>query len=92
MTPEQQRALIEQAHQLHELTKHPGWEVLVDYCNVVMAPVKRRLLNDSGVDTLDEYKKLSGYLAGMHRVVDVPAEVETLASNARLREAESHAS
>lgn len=51
-----------------------------------MLPVKKRLLNDSGVDTIEDYKKLAGYLAGVHKALDAPKDVATLADNARERE------
>ena len=85
------RALIEQAHQLHELTKHPGWPILVDYANdQIMRPMKYRVLNDGNIPELAEYKKLAGFLMGMHRALDIPAEVEKLAANARSRAAAEH--
>ena len=53
-----------------------------------MRPMKHRLLNDGGITDLAEYKKLAGFLAGIHRAIDIPKEVETLAENARQREAD----
>ena len=77
------RALREQAHQISELTKHPGWGVYTDYLEwQVMAPLKKQVLNDSGVTSLEDYKKLAGFLAGVHRALDVPAEVVRLVETA----------
>ena len=83
------RALIEQAYQLNELTKHPGWAILVDFMLTKMKTDKQRVL-DGVVTNLDDYKKLTGYFQGAHAVLNAPETVEKLAANARRREAESH--
>lgn len=86
---ETRRALIEQAHQLNELTKHPGWAILMDYANYqVMAPVKKRILNDTNIVDIAEYKRIAGFVIGVHRALDIPKEVQALADNARKRAAE----
>lgn len=81
------RALIEQAHQLRELTKHPGWAVLVDFMEIRMRGDKLKVLNGKCVD-LDDYRKLTGSLQGIHAVLDAPKIVQELADNARRRDAE----
>ena len=84
---ETRRALIEQAHQLNELTRHPGWAVLVDYMETRMRGEKLRILNGKCTD-LDDYRKMSGLLLGVHAVLDAPKVVQEIADNARRREAE----
>ena len=86
------RALIEQAHQLHELTKHPGWAILVDYAQFKIINPAQRVVNDGNVADLAEYKKQAGFLQGVRRAVNIPVEVEALADNARRRAAEQHES
>jgi hypothetical protein len=84
---ETKRALIEQAHQLHELTKQAGWAVLVDFMEVRTRADKLRVLNGKCVD-IDDYRKLTGFLIGVHAVLDAPSTVQELADNARRRDAE----
>lgn len=79
------RALIEQAHQLRELTKHPGWAVLLDYAQFKIINPQQAKVNDGNVADLAEYKKLAGFLQGVRRAVNIPVEVGTLADNARRR-------
>jgi hypothetical protein len=70
MNDEEYRAIIEQSFQLNELTKHAGWPVLVDYMlSVKLRPVKERLLAGN-IDSLDEYKKVSGFCAGAESVLN----------------------
>ncbi len=84
MTNEEYRALVEQSHQLQQLTEHPGWAVLVDYIKtVVLAPRKDRLLNGA-IDSLDEYKKQAGFCAGAEWVLNAHEVI----GNQALRERE----
>ncbi len=70
MTDDDYRALVEQSYQLNDLTNHPGWDVLVDYMrSVVLKPRKDRLLAGN-LDSLDEYKKVSGFCVGAEWVLD----------------------
>lgn len=68
------RALQEQAHQLNELTRHPGWAVLVDFMETISRAAKLRVLN-GGIDNLDAYKSITGELVGIHKVLDAPSVV-----------------
>lgn len=84
---ETKRALIEQAHQLHELTLHPGWPILVDFMLVKMAADKKRILSGDIVH-MDQYREMTGYFNGVHATLNAHETVETLAANARRRETE----
>lgn len=85
MTDDELRALVEQHHQLEELAKHPGWEVLVDY--VLNGPAgslgrQRRLVN-GGADSFEDYLKQSGWLAGAHHVLEARGTVAQMVATAR---------
>ncbi len=89
MTDDEFRALVEQAHQVRELTQHPGWAVLDDYMNhVVMNPLKRRVLNGNGIDDHVTYRALVEFLQGAHRVLGVPDELATQVETERSRRAD----
>lgn len=81
------RALIEDAHQLHELTKHPGWDVLVRRTLEWMRADKQRVL-DGTVSGLDDYKKMTGKFVGAHFVMDLPETIRANADRRRERLAE----
>lgn len=70
------RALQEQAHLLTELTQHPGWDVLVDWLEVVVArPHKFSVLNGN-MKTLEEYAGVTGFLSGLKKAIDAPQDVQ----------------
>lgn len=81
MDAQTRRALIEQAHQLDELAKHPGWPVLVDFMLTKMKKDKGRVL-DGTVKEYSEYQKLTGYFHGVHDTLDAHETVARLAENA----------
>jgi hypothetical protein len=68
------RALQEQAHLLNELTRHPGWPVLVDFLEVISRAAKLRVLNGK-LDSIDAYKSVTGELVGIHKAIDAPSVV-----------------
>lgn len=76
------RALQEQAHLLNELTRHPGWPVLVDFMETVSRAAKLRVLNGK-LGTVDEYKSITGELVGIHKVLDAPAVVQGMLESER---------
>lgn len=73
-TDEDYRALQEQSHLLNELTRHPGWPVLVDFMETISNSAKRRVLNGK-MPTVEEYKSVTGELVGIHKVLDAPTVV-----------------
>lgn len=77
MTPDALRDLQELAHQLHELTQHPGWAVFVHYArhgDGMQFAQQRRVLNGSCA-TPEEYQRWTGWIAGSQAVLDIPATV-----------------
>ncbi len=91
MTEDELRALIEQQHQLDELAKHPGWEVLTDY--VLHGPAgsmsrQHRLVN-GGARDWDDYRLEAGWLKGAHHVLDARKTVAQMVATARAEQAEA---
>lgn len=68
------RAVQEQAHQLEELTRHPGWAVFVDRLHTEMIPDKKAVLNGM-VDDISKYHTLTGRLRGIHFAMEAPERV-----------------
>jgi len=90
MNDETYRALVEQSHQLQELTRHPGWPVFQDYLlTVVQAPITRSIVN-GGAKDFEEYKERTGFCKGITRALNVPDEVgeQVLHERERRQEAE----
>ena len=79
--------MIEQAHLIEQLTQHPGWPVLLDWMHQRMMPRKKRLLNGMIPDR-DEYLSTTGFLLGIHEIIDAPAKVAELVSNEQQRRQE----
>lgn len=71
---EDYRALQEQAHLLEELTRHPGWPVLVDFMEAISKAAKLRVLNGK-LDSIDSYRSTTGELVGIYKVLDAPSVV-----------------
>ena len=93
MTDDDLRALIEQHHQLVELTKHPGWEVLVDYAlnGPAGSMSKQHRLVNGGAKDWDDYQRQTGWLAGAHHVLDAHQTVGKMVTDARVAKAEAEA-
>lgn len=83
----EQRALVEDAHELHELTKHPGWKVLERRALEWMRADKAKVLDGIVVD-LAEYKRMTGKFVGAEFVLRLPEMIGESALKARQREAE----
>lgn len=86
MTDDEFRALQEQAHQLRELTRHPGWAVLVDFSFERMKATKQAVLNGNVAD-IEKYKQHTGWLRGIHDTLDAAAAVEAMVDGERMRRA-----
>lgn len=84
MNDDEYRALQEQSHLLTELTRHPGWPVLVDFLMVISDSAKRRVLNGH-MDSIDAYKSVTGELVGIHKAVDAPSVVAGMLENETTR-------
>jgi hypothetical protein len=91
VTREQARELTERAHQLDELTKHPGWAVLVDWTRhgPAGAANRQRGLLAGNAKSLEDYQYEVGWLAGAEHVLDAPQRVRdmALAAEQAIREA-----
>ena len=69
---------------LDELTRHAGWPVLVDFLLVISQSAKKRVLNGN-LDSLDEYKSVTGELVGIHKAIDAPGVVAKMLLDERTR-------
>ena len=88
MDDDEYRALQEQAHLLQELTRHPGWPVLVDFLEVISRSAKKRVLNGN-IDSIDAYKSVTGELVGLHKAMDAPVVVAMMLENEKERRREN---
>jgi len=80
VTPDQLRDLQELAHQLDELTRHPGWQVFVNYAQFgdgMMSAQQARVLNGS-CKSPEEYQRWTGWIAGSQAVLNIPATVAAI--------------
>ena len=90
MTEDDRRELIERSHQLNELTKHPGWEILQDY--VLFSPggsafhQKKMILK--GSSSWEEYQRDFNFVRGIHYVVEAPKRIEDAVRNSAPEEDE----
>ena len=73
---------------IDQLTKHPGWPVMVDWLHTRMDPLKKQILN-GGIDSHDAYLEATGYCKGIHEILDAPKKVATLVVNEQLRREET---
>ena len=78
----------EQAHQLEELQKHPGWEVLVDFLRIGMAQRQRQLIGGN-VTSMDEYKRLCGSLQGTQYALDAAQAVRAMVTTEAARQGQN---
>lgn len=91
MTDDELRALVEQAHQLDELTRHPGWLVLEDY--ILRGPAgfagrQRAIINGLARDH-EDYLKQTSWMQGADAVLKAPATVAEMVRTERERRAEA---
>ena len=72
---------------MSELTRHPGWPLLVDFMHDRMRAEQLQVLAGKLV-TLDDYRAKCGLLAGMQAVLDGPASLAAMVDTERARRAE----
>ena len=65
------RDLIERNHQVQELIRQPGWPLLCDYLRAQME-AKQRWLLLGHADTLEEYRRVVGWLQGVSDALSAP--------------------
>lgn len=85
MTEDEARALVEQAFQVSELAKHPGWDVLVDCVRFAGGGAARRqidLINGSAKDFTD-YSRRVGWLEGVEYALKTPERLAKQAETAK---------
>lgn len=90
MEDDDYRALIEQAHQVRELTKHPGWDVFVDYLRFGGGGAARKqhdLVNGAAKDYVD-YSRIVGWLDGVDYAINAPERLDAQTELERKRRAE----
>ena len=88
MSPDELRELQELAHQLEELTRHPGWPILVHYSNYGaggMDAQQKRLIGGH-CESQEEYKRLAGWVAGANHVLTAPIRVRDMADKYSAKE------
>ena len=84
LTEDEYRALVEQAHQVYELTQHPGWEVFLDYLRFsdgALAARQVQLLKGAA-RTWEDYQHRTGFIAGVQYAIDAPERLEQQRTNA----------
>lgn len=82
------RALIERAHQVRELTKEPGWQVLVNDVTAQAGEWNKRLLGGHAT-TVEEYRAWAGRVQGLKAFLDIPDELEAKVEAERQRRREA---
>lgn len=80
MTEDEYRALVEQAARLEELTKHPDWEVFVDYVHYGPGglQMKSRELLSGNIKDWDRYKTMSGWVQGASHCLNAAEDVRRM--------------
>lgn len=83
MNAEQLRELQELAHQLDELTKHPGWEVYVDFVLFGAGGQRhhQQRVISGACKTTEEYQHQVGWIAGSQHALDAPKNVRKMADD-----------
>jgi hypothetical protein len=84
------RDLIERDAQVQEMTQHPGWALLQDYMRAQME-AKQRWLIIGNADTLEEYRRMTGWLQGVGDALSAPEALAAQVDRAR-REVDAPAS
>jgi hypothetical protein len=86
VTDDELRDLAESAHQLDELTKHPGWAVFTELADMELDKHRRSVLG--GALDPDRYRREAGVIAGGEMVARIPEHVADLYQQALARAAE----
>jgi len=78
LTDDDYRALVEQAHQVSELTRHPGWAVLLDYLRFSEGALAKRQVQvlQGGARSFDDYQNRIGWIQGVQYAIDAPDRLE----------------
>jgi hypothetical protein len=84
MSEEDLRDLIEQAHQIRELTKHPGWAVYTDWLIHRMRGEQEALLRGN-ISDIQDYKLKAGTVRGVSMALSAADDTQMLVDNERAR-------
>ena len=87
MNDDTYRDLIERAHDLRELTLHPGWAVWNNHLHRRIMAKQREML--AGKDTLEAYRHTAGWIEGMEYALGVLSELERQIQRERDRRKEA---
>ncbi len=74
MTEDEYRDLIERAHHVQELQRHPGWEVWQQHLARRVDAKKREMLG--GFDSLEAYRYCAGWIEGCEAALDATGALE----------------
>ena len=87
MTDDEYRALQEQAHQVDELTRHPGWDVLLDYLRFGDAALAKRQIQvlQGAAKTYPDYLHRVGWIEGVQFAIDAPDRLRDVVNNETTR-------
>lgn len=85
MTEDEARALVEQAFQVNELTRHPGWDVFVDCIRFAGGGAARRQMDliSGGAKDFTDYGRRVGWLEGVEYALKTPERLQQQALTAR---------
>jgi len=67
--------LIKRNAAVQEMTHHQGWELLADYIRAQMEAKQTYVLNGNA-DNMEEYNKITGWIAGVRAVLDSPKTLD----------------
>lgn len=65
------RELLERAHQINQLTQHPGWAVFCDYLIALTTPVQVAVL-EGKVRSEEDYRERVGFIRGVRTAMLAP--------------------
>src|SRR5436190_9701774 len=65
------RDLIERNATVQEMAQHQGWALLEDYIRAQME-AKQTYLLTGNADSMEEYNKITGWIAGVRAVLNSP--------------------
>lgn len=78
------RDLIERAHQIRELTRHPGWEYFTDWLAYRVRSAQGKLLGGD-ISDINDYKLQAGIMRGVQLALHAADDTQLLVDNERAR-------
>ena len=81
--------LIERNSIVQNMTQQEGWELLQDYIRAQMA-AKQHYLLLGNAETMEEYNKVTGWLAGVTAVLNAPAALNEQTERQKKEEKDAH--